>query len=391
MEHAAIPLKLPLRYYRVNKALQILGICFFLAACSPQIDSTQPALPSLELSSLPSSLWGEVQAITQAEDMNAPAILGLSRGLFFVWTGSQEGEARLFSRGVTASSQIMALKAFYPLEPQLFAADERVLLLWLDRNASTVDMRLQAALLNEIGIAERGIITLSDVPTRRYSAIEAGENSMAIVYSGGFGEVNNLYLRRIDTNGLGFIEANLRHDADFPALLADAGGESLFWLEGDGKNAYHARLGERELSTVRRIGRITLAEDEVVEDFRVAYDGSFAYLFWQIRKWDGSRYILYSAGFPDGEFSEAQRINATWAVPANESNENGLPVALNIGNQLGIAYFQAGTMGAFQPIVESGALIGRPNLRLLPNARLALAWSSPRPDGFANLLYTEED
>jgi hypothetical protein len=285
----------------------------------------------------------------------------------------------------------MALKAFHPIQQTLFAGNSQILMLWLDRNFNTTDMRLQAALLSQNGIAEVGIITVSELPTRRYSAIRSSAEVVTIVYSGGYGLLSNLYLQRMDVLGRPFMQEDLRVDADFPALIADASGVFLFWLEDNGQRAFSGRLGDRELSEIRLIGTANFGNEAAVEDFHVAFDGAHAYLFWQIRAWDASRYVLMSSGTIGGEFSAPVRLDAAWAVPADTVTSAGLPVAMNIGNQLGITYFSNGSMGEFQPVVETGVLLGAPTIALLPEGHLGLAWSEPNPNGYANLFYTQQD
>jgi hypothetical protein len=363
---------------------------FFLFACS-QNQPNPPIIATLEPQNLPVSLWGELELVSQAEELDAPSFTPVDAGLFFAWTGSQEGEARLFSRGLNGRTQIMALKAYHPMQLRLFAGGDTVLMLWLDRIFNTVDMRVQAAVLSENGIAEVGVLTISDLPTRRYSAIQTTAELVTIVYSASLGQVSNLYLQRIDILGRPFTQERLGIDADYPALISHAENTYLFWLEDNGEDAYFGRLGDTSLEETRRLGQVSIGTQEAIEDFRVGFDGLYAYLFWQIRAWDGSRHTLMSAGTLTDEFSSPIRLDAAWAIPAETATSAGLPVALNIGNQLGIAYFSEGAMGEFQPIVESGALLGAPKLALLPDGRLGLAWSQPTVLGFANMLYTEQD
>jgi hypothetical protein len=372
------------------KLFLLIYLCGMLLGCSAENPSNPPNMPTLEAMPLPVSAWGEVLLVSQAEDLNGASFISLAENRFFVWTGSQEGEARLFSRGVQGNSQIMALKAYHPLQTRLFTGDERVLLLWLDREFNTVDMRLQAALLAYNGLAEIGVISLSEIPTRDYASFYNEDQSVTIVYSGGLSAINNLYLQRVDNAARSFLHEELRANAEFPALMNDANGLLLFWLEDNGQVAHLGRLGERDLSEVRRIARASIGREASVEEFYVGFDGSHAWLFWQIRNWDGSRYSLMSVGMPDGDFSEPTRLEASWAIPAESVPDSGLPIALNIGNQLGIALLNNGIMGEFQPIVETGVLLGAPKIQRLPNGRLALSWSVPSPSGFANLYYTEE-
>lgn len=371
----------------MNKYL-LFGLIFLLVACGTE---APPNTPTPENQPLPDSAWGDVLLVAQAEQLQAPSFVPLNNGLFFAWTGSQEGEARLFSRGINDRTQIMALKAFHPSQQNLYAGNGEVMMLWLDRNFNTTDMRLQAARLSQNGIAEVGIITISDIATRHYSAIHSDPEVVTIVYSAGLGLLSNLYLQRIDVQARPFTQEELRVDADFPALLADESGLVLFWLEDTGQRAYSARLGDNALSEINLVGRVNIGSEASVEAFYVAFDGTYAYLFWQIRSWDASRYVIMSAGTIGGEFSEAVRIEANFAIPAENTTSAGLPVALNIGNQLGIAYFSGGVMGEFQPIVDSGVLLGAPNIALLPNGQLALAWSMPATNGYANLFYTEQN
>src|SRR5690606_14722166 len=113
-------------------SLVILLVLLMLTACGSETPSPSPIplLPTPEAISTPVSLWGAVELIAQAQSREAAVFIPLADGAVFSWTGVAENEARIFSRGRNGNIQIMAFKAFYPMEQEVFAEENGILMLW---------------------------------------------------------------------------------------------------------------------------------------------------------------------------------------------------------------------------------------------------------------------
>lgn len=398
----------------------ILGM--ILSACSnvsPETAVATPgSLPTLEPVNLPNSAWGNVQLVAQAETLEAPAFLSLPDGsMVFSWTGAQENEARLYSRGVMGNGQIMAFKAYFPFEQDLINYPDGILTLWLDRTDEQENLRLRMGLFSSDGIAKLGPANVSDLRTQRYSAQKLPEDYLYTVWSGGIASVSNLYLQTIDEFMRPIKSKELRVDADYPALLNIDNKLYLFWLEANGRDVYTAHLEDDALTDIRRVAQTQIDGSIAIDDFSAAYDGETVYLFWNLRLPDDSREVLFSTGLPDkGDFSPPTALGisaagdigvqtpyklsdvhgaalsdgnrVSWASPVSDA-EDMLPVAVNLGEELGVAFFQKGQLVAYQSVVQSGKLIGLPNLQIINQVNLALSWSAPSTRPYANLFFTE--
>lgn len=404
---------------RLTPLFMVIILVFITSACSnaPETPApTQSSLPTLEPVDLPVSAWGNVELIAQAESREAPDFLALDDGaIVFSWTGAQENEARLYSRGVMGNGQIMTLKAFFPFEQELFTNPEGIMVLWLDRTAEEEDLRLQMGLFNRDGIATLGPGNVSTVRTQRYSAAKY-DSYLYTVWSGGIGSVSNLYLQTIDSLLRPITQKDLRVDADYPALLNIEDELYLFWLEDNGRDVYTARFEDEALNSIRRITRTRLDGTIAIDDFSVGLEGEIVYLFWNLRYPDGSRQVLFSVGqAEEGDFSTPKPLGiraaddasfdmpyvltdihgaelsedniVSWTKPASGAKEM-LPVAVNLGEELGVAFFQEGELVAYQAVVQSGTLIGLPNLRIINKSHLALSWAQPSNRAYANLFFT---
>jgi hypothetical protein len=421
--HSGTPLRLsyfsPKTQYHISILIIIL---LLLSACtasaSPEVEPTSLSpLATLEAVDLPLSAWGQVELIAQAENRDAPVFMVIEdEALVFSWTGSQENEARLYSRGIIGNAQIMPLKAFFPFQQELFANPQGILMLWLDRTVDDEDIRLQMAQFNRGGVATLGPGNVSDLRTRNYSARLMDDGDLLVVWSGGIGSVSNLYLQRVDSRLRMVGNSDLRVDADYPALVKDGGNLYLFWLEDNGRAVYSGRIEDDSLNDIQRIARTNIAGTVAIDYFTAGFDGKYVYLFWNLRQIDGTRQVLFSSALiGEADFSRptilgisvsdnldfetiyaidnvrAAQLDAdnrvAWAVPASKTAEM-LPVVINLGQELAVVFFQDGQLVAYQAVVESGALIGLPNIQILKQNHLAISWSQPSKRAYANLFFS---
>ncbi|MEO1643651.1 MAG: hypothetical protein AAFR67_00585, partial [Chloroflexota bacterium] len=110
----------------------------------PSVVNALPTLPPVEIPPVLSDGWNTPQLIGQAEQREAPQVALLANEhSVFTWTGAFGTEARHFSRGEDGNVQVMALRAYYPLQQRLFTTDDNILLFWLDRTPENFDLRVQ--------------------------------------------------------------------------------------------------------------------------------------------------------------------------------------------------------------------------------------------------------
>lgn len=378
--------------------IMLILILWMVSACSfAQTEPTQPSsIPTLASVDIPETDWGTVELIAQAEHIPAPVFLESLNGTIFAWTGAQDGEARHFSRGYQGNSQIMALAAHFPQQQQLFPIDHGALMLWLDRTSTSLDSRLQVGTFSEQGIAIVGAVTVSDHGTRNYDAIALEDRQIRIVWSGGLGEVTNLYLHTVDHGGRPLGGEQIRIDADYPALIQDNNGiVHLFWLENNGRAAYHAQFEETatpQIINSRRIASNNLAGTDAIDNFTVGFDGTYAYLLWNIRRINGERRVLISTGqLADERFSTpiplltSDELPVQWATALSDI-QNPLPIVVNQGDDLSLLWMQEGILQETEWITSSGQLIGAGYIGSDRN-NLSVSWSAPTLNGYANLFY----
>ena len=240
-----------------------------------------------------------------------------------------------------------------------------------------------------------GSVSVSDQRTRHYDAIAIDDEQIRIVWSGGLGEVTNLYLHHIDHAARPISGGTVRIDADYPAMIRDNDGiVHLFWLENNGRDAYHARFDDSAppvLIDIQRVASSTIAGTDEISDFSAAFDGTHVYLFWNIRRTDDSRVVLMSSGqLSDDRFSTPEIIQTEtgetiqWLSPVRDS-QNPLPVVANQGDNLLLLWMQDGVLHDSEWIVGSGTLIGLPYIATT-NTGVRVSWSQITDNGYANLF-----
>lgn len=349
--------------------------------------------------------WQAPQLIGQAEQRAAPQIALLpDEKPVFTWTGAFGSEARHFSRGESGNVQVMALPAYFPSQHRLFTTDDNTLIFWLDRTTQDIDLRVQVGSFNRAGIAEVGPVVLSDVPTRNYSVVPLDAGLFRIVWSGGVGQTTNLYLNQVDTSGRPFGGGRLRIGGDYPALLRDTSDTvHLFWLENNGRDAFHATFtegNEPALSNSQRVVTTNISGTDIIENFSLAYDGTTITLIWHIRRINNTRLVLTTSA-PITNAGEATSYSTPeplrlpdgsviqWLIPPH-STENPLPLAIHDGQTLALAQMTAGTITDTIPLVTTQPLIGAPTIATSPRT-LVLSWAQPSGLGYANMFAIQHE
>lgn len=399
--------------FRASSALVVL--VFILVGCTatPIFEEIAPtATPTPE----PQSAWGRINTLAQAERLDAPA-LHADAEMAFAWTGTDANGVRMFAqtRGVTRP---LAIDSFFPFDEMLFpAAQGGYHLLWLDRTAQDEALFLQSARFSRDAIAELGANPVSLLPARRYSAVSLPDNSVQVVWSSVSQNTPDLYATTLDPDGRIAFAERIEPEGDYPALVYTDAAIHLFWLEADGQQAYAARLVDNQLVLKRPLAYLDgLRRGDFVENFQVSMTETHLYIFWQIRRSAGERDIWYTSGaldnfaplhdphqlrvitnMPDdvdlprfdtySEMALAYGVQARFLSTLPAATEP-LPLAVQAGSELGLAYFQAGRLVGYQRVVETELILGQPNFALDDAGHFYLAWADSRQLSTADLLWT---
>ena len=75
-----------------------------------------------------------------------------------------------------------------------------------------------------------------------------------------------------------------------------------------------------------------------------------------------------------------------WLNPA-QATQNPLPIVANSGDDLLLLWMQDGVILETEQIVESGRLIGLPNILITENT-IAVSWAQVTAYAYANLFYS---
>lgn len=383
-----------------------------LCGCTPATANTESA-----------SLWGQIHVLAEAEQGQISALwVTPTGGVSAAWVGSDEAgvhqDARTLLHGTLSESVTLPLPPVRPFAQQLVpASDDRLHLLWLDANANSNELRLYNALLAPGPVVELGPLEITDRLTLRYAAAALGDGQALVAYSGGLLAEPALHARVISARGLAHPPVLLAHNADWPAFTRTNDGTlHLFWLRPTDHQLHYGQMQGDQLAHAEALGvAIPLAAGDRLDTLHAASDAAHLYLFWNLTRSSGDPQTWMMARALDGgEWSAAQRVGVgstsddtletglnTGTVPAAAAGENWLrwgapmpgqfdvlPVAGAVGDDLVVAYFQAGTLAGYQRIAPVTALAGPPTLRIDRDRYLYLAWAEPQPTGRAALKLT---
>lgn len=367
-----------------------------LIGCTPASLTPPPPTPE-------ASAWGTVNRLSFAEYPSAPAVV--TNGVtMFAWAGADPQEARLYAQSADASSPtILALKAFAPLDLQLYpAVNERFHLLWRDDVEG--QPHLFYGLFNGDRVAEWGAYDVSEQATYNITALPLPDGRLRVVYSAGWIVEPRLFIQDIDERGRSQFPLPLDQAGDFPAFLHYDETVWLFWQREDGA-VWQGILDGNTLTEPQAITlKPALAAGDAITYLMAAGDATYRYLFWQVVRSDGMPETWYAVGektgsiwspampltiptlgdtttqtgYQVGEVTAAERGAEAvgWGAPL-VGVQPIVPIAVQTGDALGIAYLQAGNIMGYQRVVRVGHMIGGPALALRPDRSLVLAWSQP--------------
>jgi hypothetical protein len=368
------------------------------------------------------SLWGNVYTLAETEQSHAPALwVQPEGGLTAAWIGADNAgvhqDARTFLGASVSDLITLPLPPVHPSAQMLLPASEGKLhLLWQDANPDG-EMRLYAALLSSSLTVERGPTVISDKLVLRYAAASQPNGQIVTVWSGALLAEPMLYLQRIDERGLPRIPVLLAHDADWPTMAqANDGTLYVFWRQSSDGRLQGGQLQGDELVDAEIVGTaLRLERGDRLHQVNAALDATHVYLFWNMTRASGENQSWVTArplsaaawgvpsligvgemqadalqtGLNTGSVSSVQAGDTplTWAVPM-PGQFDLLPVAGRIGDDLAVAYFQAGAIAGYQRIAPVRALIGPPMLLPDRDRYLYLAWADALESGRAALKLT---
>lgn len=396
----------------MNRDVSLMGLrallCLLVGLCA--VSGCAPTPDSSPTPTSQTSPWGVVHTLASAEYRSAPAAVTNGAITMFAWAGADMHESRLYAASMDAASPtILSLKVSSPLDVQIFAAaEERFHVLWRDDVAG--EPHLFYSLFNAQAVAELDAHDLSEQPVYNAAVLPQANGSMRLIYSAGWMAEPSLFLQDIDAKGRSQFPADLSQIGDFPALLAYDTTLWVFWQTEDG-GLWQSPLEENALSDPHRILSVpSLEPGDAVVRLTASGDATYRYLFWQLMRADGRAETWFAVGEKTGTvWSPAMPLTiptvgtditptgyqvgdvlavergaeiAGWSAPLS-GVQPIVPIAVQTGDVLGVAYLQAGNVIGYQRLLSIDAMIGAPLLTLRPDRSLVLAWSEPKRDAAA--------
>lgn len=392
----------------------VLLAALLIAGCSTTEAATQPT-----------SLWGTIYILGQAEQSAAPVLWPTDSRVIAGWVGADDAgvhqDTRVIAGEHLSETVVLPLPPTHPYDQQAYpAGGDQIHLLWLDASTSILgENRLYSAILSSALTVERGPTVISDKLTLRYTAVPAGDGGLWVVWSGGLLTEPALYLQYIDKEGRPQQPTLIEYGGDYPALArANDGTIHLVWLHRQPLYTYirQATLRDGIVTASEAFAIIDLSPGVQLIDLYAGLDGTHLYVFfnvtvppsnlpasWVVERpldsniwgqpkalgFDVGANATVETGFNTGSANAAQ-TGETWLyqVKPMEGQFDTLPVAAITSDQLVISYFRGGEVIGYQPIVTINNLLAPPNIHTDRDRHLYLAWSEPTAQGYAELKLT---
>lgn len=391
-----------------------VGLLLLLAGCVGD-----PVTPTE-----PTSLWGRIFTVGQAEQIDAPLIWPDTQQVVMAWIGADETGVHQDIRAVRADG--LSEKVVLPLPPvhpyaQQFAASlaNTLHLLWLDANPNN-ETRLYSAIVTTNLELDRGPTLVSEQAARRYTSIPAGDGALWTISAGGLLAEPGLYVRYLDLVGRPQIRESyeLVSDADWPTVTQrNDGTVDVFWIQNSTGKIFHATFADGVLENPRELlTTVTLNPGDRLDNFSAALDDTHSYLFWNISRADGQAESWFASavldspkwsapvrlgvvtagdssfqtGFNTGAAHSAQAGDpaVAWVRPL-AGQFDVLPLAGVLEKtRLVMLYLRGGDIVAAQDIAPIHLPLSAPNLTSDRDRHLYLAWSQPNDSGSADLNLT---
>lgn len=384
------------------------------------------------------SAWSQPVALAETTLDGAPALVMTADGWAMAWA---EGSALRFAPvqadgGLGAAQTVVLGRA--PWNPTLLPIPGgNWHLLWQDTDRLG-EVRLYSALLNPDGTLSRGPLSIAPDPITTYTAAVNRSGTAAVIWADAAPRPK-LFGRTIDAAGRPAAAGpqTIANEATRPALVAvDGGGWLLTWLQRPISPHAPDTLYEVMLQAgpnlpweadapAQRIGSVVLSGPvEYVERLNLGLDATTGYVLTTVRHAGTGQATLSLLAFerasltslpgdhqlrlPPDVVDEGSALDtgfrapavAIGAIPAEKpalavdwltlagSQRPFLPVALNDGGSLVIAYLQAGIPTALtRTDLDAGNMQG-PILAADATGDLSLAWVAPATDsGAANTIW----
>ncbi|NWF70931.1 MAG: hypothetical protein HXY40_17740 [Chloroflexi bacterium] len=387
----------------LRRALTLCGVLVLLAGCAGGTPSDAPL-----------SIWGPIVTLAAAAQGDGPALAALTPGLLSAaWIGADadgiQPMMRQHSEAGLGAPVTLRLSPVRPYGQRLLPAGGGNLhLLWLDADAQTQsdpfaanETRLFAALITPTLTLERGPTLVSSGQTWHYAAAAAGDGSLWLAWSGGLAAEPTLYWQRLDAAGRPLFPQRLALNADWPLLTrTDAGQIDVYWAQ-EGR-LWRARLNETGAQQPLALTTLPLLNaGDRLASITAGLDRTHAYVFWNIRRADGTAETWFAAGaFGAQAWDAARRLGFALTAGSFETGFNGgaaaaadagetwlawasalvgqyaaLPVAVWDGAFVGLVYFSGGRVAGYQRVAAVPLMIGAPQVATDRERHVYLAWA----------------
>ncbi len=402
---------------RLNVISALVGLLIIFTACTPT--STIAITPT----PVPQSVWGDIVTIGQAPYAPAPNLISNGGNVLMGWIGADETRVfqalRHWHDGSLDSAVIPVLDVQAPFDQRIFEADnDGIHILWMDIESQSEQIRLFSAYLDNTLTTVIAPPSFVSQQVTHYTAIHDIEGALWVVWSGGLLSEPALYYVRIDGLGRPMFAERLRLDGDYPVLVQTIDNITyLFWTSQVNRRILRAEFNGGDLLNVRAVSQLPpIANSDRLVEFSAQFDRTHQYLFWNIVRKDGTAETYFSTTPIDSEtFTQPQPLTITvdtaqtvqtgfnsnivytavsigetplsWASPLDEAADV-LPVVVQNDMAIGISYWQGGAIVGYQSLVETGRLLGAPNITTDRDRHLTVTWSQPTDYGVANLNIT---
>ncbi len=391
------------------RSLVVLSLLSLIAACAPVTPTP---------TSTPLSPWSDPVTLGRAQQGDPPVIWPQFGGIAASWASADEAgvheNAIRFSNGVLSAVTVLPLPPRHPYALSGAPASNGDLhLLWLDADTSG-ETHLFSALLSSQLTVERGPTPISERAALRYAVIPAENGSVWTAWSGDLAAEPSLYAQPIDADGRPRPSKRIATDATEPALTrAEDGTVTVYWLGASDGQVYRATVGENGAGPIQALtASVRLEAADQLDSLRAGLDRTYAYLFWNVTRADGSVEVwLASGALAQSEWAQPRRLLLTqggaavatsWGQVASASasgapvrrvgplagQRDWLPVAAQTDRGLEMLYFQDGKLIGAEPVTEAVGLLAAPGLTTDANSGLVVSWAEPDDDGYASLKVT---
>jgi len=351
------------------------------------------------------------------QQADAPAIYPTANTIMAAWVSADETDTYHTLTDIHQAEPVrLPVLTQFPQDHQFVQAGrDRLHLLWLDADPDRPadGKRLWALNIGTDSTAERGAFITHDSRTYHYSVIPNPDGSMWAFMSAAPAAEPTLYAQYFDANTRPREAVRLTGGVDWPVAQHQPDGTiRLTWLSAPGQMMTQATFDvtTETLGPVQPLGPSpALAVGDRISGFHRV--GPVA--FWNITRAGGTSETWVAARATDGTWPRPERLGivlranqrletgyqgagalpaeagtlwAAWAQPGQPTGDY-LPVAVQIGSELGIIYFQQGRVVGYESVttLDDLGLIGQLSFTSDQRGDLYLAWAQPTRQGYARL------